>query len=462
MRLNRVGKIQEIVILICALIIVLVGVMFVLLSNDTFRIGTYINGVDCSFLTIESTSEKLEKSMNKTGITLKFADNKEYVCLGAFFEIKVENTDALTDILFKQNLEKDESESSYQIDNLYSINEDKVKEYISSLTVFKESSQTKPENAYLKYDEEEKQMIIEPEKLGNYLKLEDAYNYMVEELKRGETVIDFTEITDIEPGIVSTNKKLISQQEEINKILSTTINYTLHNGETYTLNADKMKDWFKQDDDGYYTYDLDSKISEFVEELNKKGKYLLTSTDFNATGKGKISISFGRKTYAQINQDKEIERIKEMLGTQKSYDLEAIYNPLPDYTNIDTYVELDLTRQRVWMYVNGNCILDTPCVTGNVAGGYSTPPGIFHLTYKDTTTYLEGYNSDGSKYKSFVNFWMPFNGGIGFHDASWRSSFGGRIYMTNGSHGCVNLPYAAAQTIYNNINTSMPIILYAS
>ena len=462
MRLNRVGKIQEIVILICALIIVLVGVMFVLLSNDTFRIGTYINGVDCSFLTIESTSEKLEKSMNKTGITLKFADNKEYVCLGAFFEIKVENTDALTDILFKQNLEKDESESSYQIDNLYSINEDKVKEYISSLTVFKESSQTKPENAYLKYDEEEKQMIIEPEKLGNYLKLEDAYNYMVEELKRGETVIDFTEITDIEPGIVSTNKKLISQQDELNKILSTTINYTLHNGETYTLNADKMKKWFKQDDDGYYTYDLDSKISEVVEELNKKGKYLLTSTDFNTTGKGKISISFGRKTYAQINQDKEIERIKEMLGTQKSYDLEAIYNPLPDYTNIDTYVELDLTRQRVWMYVNGNCILDTPCVTGNVAGGYSTPPGIFHLTYKDTTTYLEGYNSDGSKYKSFVNFWMPFNGGIGFHDASWRSSFGGRIYMTNGSHGCVNLPYAAAQTIYNNINTSMPIILYAS
>ena len=206
----------------------------------------------------------------------------------------------------------------------------------------------------------------------------------------------------------------------------------------------------------------EKQISEFVEELNKEGKYLLTSTDFNATGKGKISISFGRKTYAQINQDEEIKRIKEMLGMQKSYDIEPIYNPLPDYTNINTYIELDLTRQRVWMYVNGNCILDTPCVTGNVAGGYSTPPGIFHLTYKDTTTYLEGYNSDGSKYKSFVNFWMPFNGGIGFHDASWRSSFGGRIYMTNGSHGCVNLPYAAAQTIYNNINTSMPIILYAS
>ena len=57
---------------------------------------------------------------------------------------------------------------------------------------------------------------------------------------------------------------------------------------------------------------------------------------------------------------------------------------------------------------------------------------------------------------------MPFNGGIGFHDAAWRSRFGGTIYLTNGSHGCVNLPYSAAQTLYSNINTSIPIILYAS
>ena len=114
------------------------------------------------------------------------------------------------------------------------------------------------------------------------------------------------------------------------------------------------------------------------------------------------------------------------------------------------------------MYVNGKQIVNTPCVTGSVAGGYSTPAGIYYLTYKTTDTYLEGYNGDGSKYRSHVNFWMPFNGGIGFHDAAWRSSFGGNIYMTNGSHGCVNLPYSAAQTLYQNINTSIPIILYAS
>ena len=114
------------------------------------------------------------------------------------------------------------------------------------------------------------------------------------------------------------------------------------------------------------------------------------------------------------------------------------------------------------MYVNGRCIVNTPVVTGSVNQGYSTPVGIYYLTYKSMHETLEGYNSDGSKYSSPVTFWMPFNGGIGFHDASWRSNFGGNIYMTNGSHGCVNLPYSAAQTLYNNINTSIPIILYAS
>ena len=47
---------------------------------------------------------------------------------------------------------------------------------------------------------------------------------------------------------------------------------------------------------------------------------------------------------------------------------------------------------------------------------------------------------------------MPFNGGIGFHDASWRTEFGGTIYKTNGSHGCVNLPKEAAKQIFLNID----------
>ena len=55
---------------------------------------------------------------------------------------------------------------------------------------------------------------------------------------------------------------------------------------------------------------------------------------------------------------------------------------------------------------------------------------------------------------------MPFNGGIGIHDATWRSSFGGNIYVAGGSHGCVNAPYSLANTIFNNIDSGTPVVCY--
>lgn len=94
-------------------------------------------------------------------------------------------------------------------------------------------------------------------------------------------------------------------------------------------------------------------------------------------------------------------------------------------------------------------------VTGNVSNNTSTPTGVYSLKYKQRDATLKGQG-----YSSPVNFWMPFNGGIGIHDASWRSVFGGRIYLTNGSHGCVNSPYYLANTIFNNINEGTPVVCY--
>ena len=455
---NKSSRMLQIVIFICTLIIVLFAILAGMYSTKAFQYKTYINGIECSFLNIESTIDKLERKMNNAKLTLIFANNKQYTCLGTYFDIKVKNKKEIENTLFKQKEEDTNTQKTYNITELYSINEPKVKEYISSLSVF-QSEMNDPENAYLEYDGKNS-VIIKEEKYGNKIDVEAAYNFMISELKKGETVIDFRKITNIEPKIKASDENLISQRDYINSILKTTITYKLYDGNTYKLDANVMKDWIYKDDDENYGIDLEKNITKFVENLNKKATYLLTSTKFNATGKGEISISFGRKTYATVNKDKEIERIKEQLKKCESTEFEVTYNPFPDYKNIKTYVELDLSRQRVWMYVNGKCILNTPCVTGNVAGGYATPPGIYYLTYKTTNTTLEGYNSDGSKYASPVTFWMPFNGGIGFHDASWRSYFGGNIYMTNGSHGCVNLPYSAAKTLYNNINTSVPIILY--
>ncbi len=459
MRRQRVRKVISIVILVCVLLALVILSALILLTNNTFRYETSINGIDCSFMSIETASRKLESDMNSSTITLIFANEKEYNCLGTYFEITLSSEDILEEILNGQI--KSDNDNEYNQISLYSVNEDKVREYLSSLSVFRESNNYNPENAYLAWDSNNL-LYIESEVYGTKLDYEKACDFMIEALKKGEKIIDFTEITNIVPDILSTDEKLISEMNYINSVLSTTINYTLRDGSTFTLDGSTMRDWVYQDDDGYYGIDIENNLPTFVNELNEKAKYLLTSTNFNATDLGTIAISFGRKTYATINEEAEIARIEEQLESSEEIDYEPIYNTLPDYTNLSTYVELDLTRQTVWMYVNGECIVETPCVTGSVSEGYSTPVGIYYLTYKTTDTYLEGYNGDGSKYKSHVNFWMPFNGHIGLHDASWRSSFGGNIYKTNGSHGCVNLPYNAAKTIYENINTSIPIILYAS
>lgn len=97
----------------------------------------------------------------------------------------------------------------------------------------------------------------------------------------------------------------------------------------------------------------------------------------------------------------------------------------------------------MYFYKDGKKILESDFVSGNVSKGYTTPPGLFSLTYKQRDATLKGQG-----YASPVKFWMPFNGGIGFHDASWRNTFGGTIYKKNGSHGCVNMPYAAAKTLF--------------
>ena len=122
-------------------------------------------------------------------------------------------------------------------------------------------------------------------------------------------------------------------------------------------------------------------------------------------------------------------------------------------------VEVDITNQTVYCYINQDLVVVTPCVTGN-AWAHPTSTGVFRINSKERNRYLQGYNSDGSRYKSWVNFWMPFHGGQGLHDAGWRSSFGGNIYQSGGSHGCVNMPYDAAAAIYNVSWVGMPVIVH--
>lgn len=122
----------------------------------------------------------------------------------------------------------------------------------------------------------------------------------------------------------------------------------------------------------------------------------------------------------------------------------------------ETYVDVNLTAQTMTYYLNGYAVLASPCVTGNVNAGNGTPAGFYSIKVM-----VPGKRLVGPTWNVWVNYWMRFtDGSIGLHDASWRSSFGGNIYQTNGSHGCVNLPPDVAATLYSMVTVGTPVVVH--
>ncbi|MEE0027994.1 MAG: L,D-transpeptidase, partial [Atopobiaceae bacterium] len=122
-------------------------------------------------------------------------------------------------------------------------------------------------------------------------------------------------------------------------------------------------------------------------------------------------------------------------------------------SSMGRYIDVDLEAQFARLFdENGEVIWETAVVTGDMVEGRSTETGVFSIYSMEQGVTLVGLDEDGDgqpDYESYVDYWMPFYGGLGLHDATWRYDFGGNLYSDNGSHGCVNLPHAKAAELYN-------------
>lgn len=122
----------------------------------------------------------------------------------------------------------------------------------------------------------------------------------------------------------------------------------------------------------------------------------------------------------------------------------------------DTYIEVDMTEQHMYYYVEGELKLDTDVVTGKTSGKRrGTPEGINFVYNKQRNRVLRG-----ADYATPVKYWMPVNGAVGIHDADWRSEFGGEIYKKNGSHGCINTPPKIMAELYEMVEVGTPVIMF--
>lgn len=165
--------------------------------------------------------------------------------------------------------------------------------------------------------------------------------------------------------------------------------------------------------------------------------------------------------YEKISRIKTEEiKINIEIETKIDSESESQNNELYDFTiPVGIWIDVDIDSQTLSVMEGNESLLSTSCVTGT-KGIYDTPLGIYEVIYKDKDQYLNGFNSDGTPYQSWVNYWIPFYGGYGIHDASWRTAFGEDIYTYSGSHGCVNVPPSVAPEIYDLVDVGTPVYVH--
>lgn len=243
-------------------------------------------------------------------------------------------------------------------------------------------------------------------------------------------------------GLAAKNVKpvpLTPMEQAQKDYASVTITYQIGDA-SEVLDSDRILSWLRENEDGSVAFD-EQQARAFVKSLAEKYDTAYTTRTFHTTTGRDIQIAQGDYGWC-IDQDAETAHLLELLSARESATCEPIYAQTATvHAKNDwgtSYVEVSLTDQYLWLYKDGKCILESYFVSGNPTRGHATPRGIYGLTYKTRNATLsgEGYNSK-------VKYWMPFNRNVGLHDAPWRSSFGGQIYRSNGSHGCINLPSAS-------------------
>lgn len=295
---------------------------------------------------------------------------------------------------------------------------------------------------------------------------DNAATNLTSAVKELKDKVELTSATGYVDGEKAADSELVKKAlKEANAYLDVTVtcNFTPATGEAATeaVGKDQIAQWLIVGNDGL-SVSLDGEnMATYCTELAKKHDVSKKKTgQFKTTGGSIINVPVTSSGQA-VDGNKLYEAIAEAINNKKSATVEAVYSEAKEeetgeyVTYGGNYCEVDLTNQMVYVYKNGELVVSSQCVTGCISKGHGTPTGVYSIFSRDKDRYLRG---DG--YKSWVNFFIPFNGGIGFHDASWRSTFGGNIYMYSGSHGCINMPYSAAKKLYENVTLDEKVIVY--
>lgn len=463
-------------VLICGIVVLVLLVVYLagmLYYNDKFLNGTMVNGSDVGGMTLQKANDQLSKKVNGQSLKLIFNDGQSEVLQSAQLGVSYNKDNSLNQLMKNQNkwawfIGFFKNEKNILTD-LIQISDENLTNGIASMEHAKEENQIAPTDAYIQYKDGSFSIIEET--LGSKFNTEELVKNIKVALSEGKQQLDVTKANGyVKPQVYKDDQGLNNQLKAANEYCLSTITYTTPKGKEIALDGSTLITWLSKQDDGSYTKDesvFKEKLTAFVKELASQYNSIGATRTF--TGKDGQSHTVSGGTYGfRVSTDGEVSALLKMINENKSEN-----NRIPEHTGQlpsgengglgTTYLEINITKQHLWFVKDGSVVLESDFVSGKESDSTRlTPSGTYYIYNKERNRVLRGTKQPNGKYEyeSPVSYWMPFNKGIGLHDASWRSTFGGDVYINSGSHGCINLPTGFAGSLYSQIYVNLPVVVY--
>jgi len=429
--------------------------------ESAFLPNTKINGMDVSGKTADAVKEAIENNLSGYELKVIARECPKEVITKEDIGLHAEFDGSLEEIINAQNprdwIKYLGTSSSHEIGTMIVFDEVKLQEKIAGLSCMNPETMREPGNAAVsEYQSDTKSYQVVPEDPGTELVLANVERAIRDAVMNLKTEVDL-EAQDCytKPAVTEDDEGLLALVSELNTYVGAVVTHTFGEA-SQVLDGDTIHTWLSVENQAVVLDE--SQAAAYVKELAGNYDTAYKPKTLKTSYGDTVTISRGNYGW-RINQSAEMAAVTAIVkaGERQTREPEYIQKGAShgenDYGN--TYVEVNLTAQHLFFYKNGELVVESDFVSGNESRGWATPAGAYPLTYKQRNAVLKGEN-----YRTPVSYWMPFNGGIGLHDANWRGSFGGSIYKTSGSHGCVNLPPSVAKTIYEGISAGDPVLCY--
>lgn len=457
-------------ILLCGLLIILCGGLALgMYYRNNFPVNTWINGVYCTGKTVEQVNTELIAQTEIPDIIIVDGDGEEWLLKAGAAELKPDYTAALKAYLRQNSTAMWMDNLNRQVDAKlegiqYSWNDKKLTEGFEQLGfVMEESSRTN--GCFVRFSGEEGYFLYD----GNTERLNSAkaLSYVRDCLTDGNLYVDLRMSScyeNLEDSVQDVSQRQLWLQ--LQDFFDCKLTYDM-GAEQIPLTPDILSTFLKADENGRLLLDENGLITVdeelvglWVDDLAALYNTCDTTREFQATRGDVVSVkysTYGTKLDTEAEKKYLISALKEDRLQEElhipAYKQEGFVRGLDDIG--DTYIEVDMTEQHMYYYVNGELVLDTDVVTGNTGRRMGTPEGINYVYNKQRDRILRG-----ADYATPVKYWVPVKGAVGIHDASWRKEFGGEIYKRNGSHGCINTPSDVMAELYEMVEIGTPVIMF--